>query len=168
MVVRQQDHAADPRQRAGDVKAMPGAATRQVPEIASGNASHLRGYAWHAYPDPATPGVFAGDNPFGAQEPPAPDRAPTAPPESVVDFWLVGKNTPGISQHTDGHTYLIVTEAPRPPAVVAGWSIEGARLSEDFELDQRGDRSVRLIRVLGAVETGWGPVKHCEFQVDRG
>ena len=42
-------------------------------EIATGNASLARGYAWHAYPDPATPGVFAGDNPFGTQEPPGPD-----------------------------------------------------------------------------------------------
>jgi hypothetical protein len=138
------------------------------PEIASGNASLVRGYAWHAYPDPATPGVFAGDNPFGTQEPPGPDRSPATPPQGVTDFWLVGKNTPGISNDTDGHTYLILTEAPEPPAVTAGWSVEAARLSQDFELDQRGSRSVRLIRVLNTAQTEWGPVKHCEFQVDRG
>lgn len=137
-------------------------------EIASGNASLTRGYAWHAYPDPATPGVFAGDNPFGTQEPPADDRPSPPPPTGVVDFWLVGKNTPGIHNQTDGHTYLILTEAPEPPAVTAGWFVEGARLSEEFELDQRGDRSVRLIRTLDTAETGWGPVRQCEFQVDRG
>jgi len=136
--------------------------------IATGNASLVRGYAWHAYPDSATPGVFAGDNPFGTQEPPGPDRSPTRLPQGVVDFWLVGKNTPGISNHTDGHTYLIMTEAPGAPTVAVGWSIEGARLSEEFELDQRGDRSVRLIRVFNTAETEWGPVKRCEFQVDRG
>ena len=137
-------------------------------EITSGNASLMRGYAWHAYPDPATPGVFAGDHPFGTHEPPGPDRSPATPPRGVTDSWLVGKNTPGNSNHTDGHTYLILTEGPEPPAVAAGWSVEEARLSREFELDQRGDRSVRLIRVLDAAETEWGPVKNCEFQVDRG
>jgi hypothetical protein len=137
-------------------------------EITSGDASLVRGYAWHAYPDPATPGVFAGDHPFGTSETPGLGRSPTVPPQGVMDFWMVGKNTPGISNETDGHTYLILTEAPDAPAVAAGWSVEGARLSREFELDQRGDRSVRLIRILNEVETGWGPVKHCEFQVDRG
>src|SRR4051794_36097510 len=137
-------------------------------EITSGNASLERGYAWHAYPDPATPGVFAGDNPFGTDEPPGPDRSAATPPRGVTDSWLVGKNTPGISNQTDGHTYLILTEAAEPPTVTAGWSIEGARLSQEFELAQRGDRSVRLIRVLNTAQTEWGPVEHCEFQVDRG
>jgi len=138
------------------------------PEIASSNASLVWGYAWHAYPNPATPGVFAGDNPFGTQEAPRLDRSPTTPPRGVADFWLVGKNMPGISNHTDGHTYLVLTEAPEPPAVTSGWFVEEARLSQDFELDQRGDRSVRLIRVLNTTETEWGPIKHCEFQIDRG
>ena len=136
--------------------------------IASGNASLVRGYAWHAYPDPATPGVFAGDNPFGTHEPPGPDRSPATLLQGVTDFWLVGKNTPGISNHADGHTYLILTETTEPPAVTDGWSVEGARLSQEFELDQRGTRSVRLIRVLNTAQTEWGTVKHCEFQVDRG
>jgi hypothetical protein len=137
-------------------------------EITSGNDSLGQGYAWHAYPDPATPGVFAGDNPFGTDETPGLDRSPSTPPPGVRDFWMVGKNTPGIGNQTDGHTYLILTEAATPPAVTVGWSVEGARLSEDFELDQRGDRSVRLIRVLNTAETERGPVKQCEFQVDRG
>lgn len=137
-------------------------------EIASGNASLVRGHVWHAYPDPATPGVFAGDNPFGTEEPPAPDRAPARPPQGVVAFWLVGKNTPGIHNGADGHTYLILTEASAPPAVASGWSVEEARLSENFELDQEGDRSVRLIRTLGTTQTERGPVALCEFQIDRG
>jgi len=138
------------------------------PEIASSNASLVRGYAWHAYPDPATPGVFAGDNPFGTDETPGLARSPTPMPQGVLDFWLLGKNTPGIRNHIDGHTYLILTESTEPPAVAAGWSVEGARLSPEFELDQRGDRSVRLIRVLNTAETERGPAKQCEFQVDRG
>jgi len=138
------------------------------PEIATGNASLVQGYAWHAYPDPATPGVFAGDHPFGTDTPPSPDRLSPGRPPGVVEFWLVGKNTPGISNQTEGHTYLILTESPEPPAVAAGWSVQEARISHDFELDQRGDRSVRLIRLLNAVETKWGPIKQFEFQVDRG
>jgi hypothetical protein len=137
-------------------------------ETASGNASIARGYAWHAYPDPATPGVFAGDTPFGSEEPPGIDRSPVPLPRNVVDFWLIGKNTPGIRNHTDGHTYLILTDAPEPPPVSAGWTVEEARLSEEFELDQRGNRSVRLIRELGTSPTESGPVQRCEFQVDRG
>jgi len=117
-------------------------------EISSGSASLVRGYDWHAYPDSATPGVFAGDNPFGTDEPPGLDRSPATPPMGVTDFWLIGKNTPGITNQTDGHTYLILTDAAVPPAVAAGWLVEGAWLSQEFELDQRGDRSVRLIRVL--------------------
>lgn len=93
------------------------------PEIASSNAPLVRGYTWHVYPDPATPGVFAGGIPFGTDE---------------------------------------------PPAVTPGWTVEAARISENVELDQRGDRSARLIRTLNAAETRWGQVKKCEFQVDRG
>ena len=47
------------------------------PEITSGDASLVRGYAWHAYSDPATPGVFAGDNHSAPPRPPAsPARSP--------------------------------------------------------------------------------------------
>ena len=138
------------------------------PESAAGNATLLQGYAWHAYPDPATPGVFAGDTPFGTDDPPGLDRAPIRTPEGVVDFWLIGKNTPGISNFADGHTYLVLTDALHPPKVAPGWSVEAARLSDDFQLDQRGSRAVLLIRVLSTAETEWGTVKQCEFQVDRG
>ena len=138
------------------------------PESAAGSASLIRGYAWHAYPDPATPGVFAGDTPFGTDDPPGLDRAPLTPPEGVVACWQVGKNTPGIHQSTDGHTYLVLTETLHTPAVAPGWSFEPARLSQDFQLDQRGDRTVLLIRVLNTAETDLGAVKQCEFQIDRG
>ena len=88
--------------------------------------------------------------------------------DGVVAFWRLGPETPGIHNHPDGQTYLALTEAPDPPGVADGWFAEAARLSDDFELDQRGDRSVRLLRVIGADETEWGPVEECELQVDRG
>lgn len=137
-------------------------------DITTGSAVHLTGYAWHAYPDPATDGVFAGDNPFGAEDTPGLDRAITEPPAGVRAFYLLNKNTPGISNQTEGHSFLILTESAQPPSVVAGWTIEVAHLSDNFELDQRGDRAARLVRVLGAVDTPHGKIKHCEFQVDRG
>jgi len=138
------------------------------PDIAVSNSSLVRGYAWHAYPDPATPGVFAGDNPFGTDDPPGLDRAPVDPPQGVADFWLLNKNTPGLRNDTEGHSFLVLTESLTPPPIVAGWSVEVARIAQDFELDQRGNRSVRLIRILGTMETDRGTIKECEFQVDRG
>jgi hypothetical protein len=136
-------------------------------QFASHNASRTRGYAWHVYPDPATPGVLAGDNPFGAGDPPGPDRAPVAKPAHVVDIWLVGKNAPGIQNDHDGHSYLVLTDHLAPPEVTAGWFVEAARLREDFELEQRGDRWLRLVRIVHAADSEWGPVQDCEFQVDR-
>src|SRR5262245_54456985 len=121
-------------------------------EIASPNTSLVRGYAWHAYPDPATTGTFAGDHPFGTDEPPGPDRTSPRAPDGVVSYWLLGRNTPGISNRVDGHTYLVLTESPEPPAPTEGWFLESARLDEDFEVDQRGGRSVRLIRAVGTAE----------------
>jgi hypothetical protein len=136
-------------------------------ESVMGHAPPVRGYVWHVYPDPATPGVFAGDTPFGSDEPPAARGSPPVP-ERVVIFWRLDKGTPGIQNYPDGRTYLVLTESAEPPRLAAGWAAEAARLSDNFELDQRGDRSVRLIRVIGADETAWGPVEECEFQVDRG
>jgi hypothetical protein len=42
----------------------------------------------------ATPGVFAGDNPFGTDEPPNPDRV-VPPLPGVVRIRPLNKNTPG-------------------------------------------------------------------------
>jgi len=136
-------------------------------DFASNNAAIVRGYTWHVYPDPATPGVLAGDNPFGTDESPGLDRGPTTPPEGVKNFWLTTKTTPGLENHADGNAFLVLTEAPEPPKVVAGWGIEAARLDDSFQLDQRGDRWVRLVRVVQSTQTPWGPIQECEFQVDR-
>jgi hypothetical protein len=138
------------------------------PEKPADRASNIRGYAWHAYPDPATPGVLAGDNPFGDEEAPAPDRTPTDPPEGVRAFWQLNKNTPGILDQTDGHTYLVVTTGDHRPMVAAGWYVEPAHIKEEFQLDQRGDRWVRLARFIGQVHVDGGSLHECEFEVDRG
>ncbi|WP_435015788.1 hypothetical protein TA3x_003340 [Tundrisphaera sp. TA3] len=132
-----------------------------------GAAPIIKGYAWHAYADPATPGVMAGDNPFGDEEPPALDRAPVDPPEGVLGLWLLNKNTPGIQDQTDGHTYLIVTSKHDRPEVVSGWFVEPAHLDASFQIDQRGDRWVRLVRFVGSARVDGGSVHECEFQIDR-
>lgn len=137
------------------------------PQIASRDASLVRGYAWHAYPDPATPGIFADDDPFGSDELADPDRTNRGLPAGVLRFWKIAENTPGIANRIDGESYLVLSDSPEPPSVEAGWFVEAARLSERFELDQRGGRSVRLVRLIGTETTGWGAVAECEFQVDR-
>ncbi|MBX6316329.1 MAG: hypothetical protein IRY99_25970 [Isosphaeraceae bacterium] len=138
------------------------------PRFATGSASLERGYAWHVYPDPATPGVMGGDTPFGSDEPPSSER-PTAiePPPGVVDFWKLNKNTPGIQNKHDGNSYLVLTETLEPPRVTPGWFVEAARLDASFQLDQRGDRWAHLVRIVNQAESQWGTVQDCEFQIDR-
>jgi hypothetical protein len=128
----------------------------------------VRGYAWHIYPDPATPGVFDGDNPFVVGDAGGRGRPPYDPPPGVVEFWQVGKNTPGVlNDHHTGNTYLAVTDSTHSPTVAAGWFAAPARLNESFELDQRGARWAHLVRIANMIETASGPLLDCEFQVDR-
>lgn len=139
-------------------------------DIRTGEASLTRGYAWHVYPAPATPGVFADESPFpGRKDLPGPERPPLEPPDDVKKFWTVwrGEASELINQ-VERRAYLVLTEAPVAPDVKSGWFADPARLEDPFEIDQRGDRSVRLIRVIRSVETPSGPVQECEFQIDRG
>jgi len=132
-------------------------------------ATMVRGYAWHVSPDPATPGVFEGDNPFVVGDAHGPGRPPFEPPGGVLEFWQVGKNTPGIqNDHRNGNTYLVITEATDPPSVASGWLVAPAKLDESFELDQRGARWVHLIRLANTIETRSGTLLDCEFRVERG
>jgi hypothetical protein len=55
-------------------------------------ATIVRGYAWHAYPDPAMPGVFEGDNPFVAGDAHGPGRPPTAPSSGVLELFTRARN----------------------------------------------------------------------------
>jgi len=128
----------------------------------------VRGVAWHVYPDPATPGVFEGENPFTVGDAHGRGRPPYDPPEGVVEFWQVGKNTPGIrNDHHHGNTYLAVTETTQPPAVASGWFVTPAKLDESFEIEQRGTRWVHLVRIANTSEAPTGTVLDCEFQIDR-
>jgi len=136
-------------------------------EIASNDAALLRGYAWHIYPDPASPGALAGDTPFSHGETRGPGRPPQESPPGIQAFWTVGGKVPSLLNQVEERAYLVLTEHQHAPAVTAGWFVEPARLAENFELDQRGDRSARLIRIIRTIDTPSGPVQECEFQVDR-
>lgn len=140
-------------------------------EIRTGEASITRGFAWHIYPDPATPGALEGESPFpaGGEVLPGPERTPLEPPADVEKFWTVwrGEQSELLNQ-IERRAYLVLTEAPVAPTLKSGWFAEPARLEDPFEIDQRGDRTVRLLRVIRSVETPSGPIQECEFQVDRG
>lgn len=135
--------------------------------IASSAASLVKGYAWHVYPDPASPGALVGDSPFPAGDPRGPGRPLLEPPPGLAALWTVSGKVPALVNQVEDRAYLVLSESPRPPEVVSGWFVEPARLTERFELDQHGGRSVRLIRVVHTAETPWGPLQECEYQVDR-
>lgn len=137
-------------------------------DIRTGSASLVRGYAWHVYPDPASPGALAGDSPFSTGDTAGPGRPPLEPPPGVPALWTVHGRVPALVNQVEDRAYLVLSESPNPPGVASGWYVEPARLADSFELDQRGGRTVRLIRVVGTVETPLGPLQECEFQIDRG
>jgi hypothetical protein len=137
------------------------------PEKAKGHGPHVEGYTWHAYPDPATPGVFAGDIPFDGDDPHGPGPSNSHPPKGVVRFWPLREDTKGFANEIVGHSFLVLTEHLEPPKVAAGWFVEEARISPGFELDLDEDRSVVLLRLIRTFETSWGPVRHCEFEIDE-
>jgi hypothetical protein len=132
-------------------------------------ATVVRGYAWHIYPDPATPGVFEGDVPFAVGDARGPGRPPYDPGAAgVVEFWQVDKNAPGIhNDHRNGNSYLAVSATSDPPPVAPGWFVAPAKLDGSFQLDQRGARWVHLVRIAETRQTESGTVLDCEFQIDR-
>jgi hypothetical protein len=133
------------------------------------HATLVRGYAWHIYPDPATPGVLEGDVPFAVGNARGRGRPPYDPLASgVIEFWQINKNAPGIhNDHRNGNTYLAVSTTSDPPPVAPGWFVAPARLDESFQLDQRGTRWVHLVRIAESKPTESGTVLDCEFQIDR-
>jgi hypothetical protein len=131
------------------------------------SAVPFRGYAWHVYPDPASAGALAGDSPFSTGDTRGPGHPPPEAPPGVAALWTVGGKLPALRNQIEDRAYLVLTEKPEPPAVTAGWEVEAARLAPNFELDQRGGRTARLVRVIRTAETGWGPLQECEFQIDR-
>lgn len=137
-------------------------------ETRTGSASLVRGYAWHVYPDPASSGTLARDSPLSTGDEQGPGRPPLEPPPGVPVLWTVHGKTPDLVDQVEDRAYLVLSESPDPPKVALGWYVEPARLTDSFELDQRGGRTARLIRVIRMVETPSGPLQECEFQVDRG
>jgi len=139
-------------------------------EIQTGESFLIQGYAWHVYPDPATPAALAGESPFaGAQDLPGPEGSPLGLPPDISTFWTVIRGEESeLANQVEERACLVLTEAPVAPDLKPGWSAEPARLENPFEIDQRGDQTVRLLRVIRSVETPTGPVQECEFQVDRG
>ena len=136
---------------------------------ATSDASLVRGYAWHIYPEPASPGsALAGDSPFRRGDPRGPGRPPLEPPPGVASSWTVFGKVPTLLNQVEDRAYLVLSESPKPPKTASGWFVEPARLDERFEADQhRGGRSVRLIRVIHSDATPWGLLQECEFQIDR-
>jgi len=134
---------------------------------ATSDASPILGHAWHVYPDPATPGALEGDSPFNPGDSRGPDRPPLESPPGVAAFWTIRGKLPSMVNQVEDRAYLVLSEAPKPPEVNSGWFVEPARLTDRFELDQRGGRAARLLRVVRTEQTPWGPLQECEFQVDR-
>jgi len=123
--------------------------------------SKVRGHAWFVYPDQGSPGALTRDNPFGVEELGDETAAP-----GVEVFWAIDDTAGGIRNVARGRSYLALTAALEPPRVGAGWTVEPARLDESFEINQRGRRWVRLVRVLDRRETPLGTVLDCEFETD--
>ena len=119
------------------------------------NATLVRGYAWHIYPDPATPWCFEGDVPFAVGDAEGPGRPPYDPAAAgVLEFWQVNKNAPGIlNDHRNGNTYLAVTGSTTPPPVAAGW-LGSPRPARRLVPDRPARwRRVHLVRIAGTLPT---------------
>jgi hypothetical protein len=67
-----------------------------------------------------------------------------------------------------GHPYLFLTDRPEPPPLAPGWVVEPAHLQESSQAEQRGDRWVRLRRLLRTEATAWGDLRECEPEVVTG
>jgi hypothetical protein len=98
----------------------------------------LQGYAWFIRPDPR-------HTPFGTR--------PTY-------VWPLRAAEPGVHNRFGPAAFLVVTEAPEPPQVEAGWEVEPAQLDSDFDAS-----GVRLIRDAGRQDTGRGTVQQYVFEV---
>ena len=131
------------------------------------DAPPIRGYAWHVYPDPATPGVMAGDDPFGAADAPGPARAVITLPACVAQHWKLHAGTPGMANLTTPNSFLVLTWNHEPPPLTEGWFAEAARLDDRFLLDQEGGRWVRLVRIIDSAQSEAGTVAQMEFEVEH-
>jgi len=91
-------------------------------DIATSDASLIRGFAWHVYPDPASPGALEGDSPFNPGESRGPGRPPLEAPPGVAAFWTIRGKLPSLVNQVEGRAYLVLTERPEPPASIPAGS----------------------------------------------
>lgn len=134
-----------------------------------GRITATRGFAWYAFRDPTVSTGPAGEHPFGVltADADAPGEPMAGLPTGVVAAWVVPRVYEGLLNRAFGGAYLILTEKADRPEVNAGWDVEPARLRDDFNMEQRGDRWVRLTRVVGRREAEGGELMEVELQVDR-
>jgi hypothetical protein len=138
--------------------------------------TRLRGIAWYAFRDQTVSTGVAGEHPFGEDTAPGAggpvgepiQGEPTAAlPGGVVAAWVVPRVFEGLLNRGFGGAYLVLTEADRRPEVNAGWDVEPARLQPGFNMEQRGDRWVRLGRVLDRRPADGRELLEVEMEVDR-
>lgn len=72
----------------------------------------------------------------------------------------------GIQNFSAGHTYLMVTQAARPPDLPGGWMVEPAELDDHFF--QVPGNGLRLVRIIRDGATAMGSVQYCEFEAVHG
>lgn len=138
--------------------------------------TRLRGFAWYAFQDQTVSTGIAGEHPFGvltADEPLGePISEPVTEPEAqlpngVEAAWVIAPDAEGLLNRAFGGAYLILTTRDEKPELNDGWDIEPARLQEDFQMDQRGDRWVYLGRVLQTRNLDGLELQEVEMEVDR-
>lgn len=143
--------------------------------------TRLRGFAWYAFQDQTVSTGIAGEHPFGvstADEPlgepvsesvsePEPDEPMVQLPNGVEAAWVIAPDAEGLLNRAFGGAYLVLTTKDEKPELNTGWDIEPARLQEDFQMDQRGDRWVRLDRVIQTRDLNGRELQEVEMEVDR-
>lgn len=139
--------------------------------------TRLRGFAWYAFQDPMTSTGVAGEHPFGTattDEPvggPVSEPVPIEPmvqlPSGVEAAWVVSPTAVGLLNRAFGGAYLVLTEKDEKPPLNDGWDIEPARLRDGFQMEQRGDRWVRLGRILQTRPVDGRELQEVEMEVDR-
>ncbi len=144
---------------------------------ANEHITRLRGFAWYAFQDQTTSTGVAGEHPFGisttastvgaAVSEPVPGEPLAQLPDGVAAAWVVSRTFEGLLNRAFGGAYLVLTEKDEKPAVNTGWDVEPARLREDFQMEQRGDRWVRLGRILGTRPVDGRELQEVELEVDR-
>jgi hypothetical protein len=151
-------------------------ARNQTTHLGDEHITRLRGFAWYAFQDQTTSTGIAGEHPFGIDTAPGAGGPVGEPvqgeplaelPKGVLAAWVVPRVYEGLINRGFGGAYLVLTETDDRPPVNDGWDVEPARLDENFNMEQRGDRWVRLGRVLGSRHVDGRELLEVEMEVDR-